>query len=52
MRLAPRLLTPLLTPLLLGAAPPTYRYQIDGARSLVSAKVGFLGIASKTARFP
>ena len=52
MRLAPWLLTPLLTPLLLGTAPPTYRYQIDSARSLVSAKVGFLGIASKTARFP
>lgn len=41
-----------LAPLLLGAAQPTYRYQIDTARSMVSAKVGFMGIASKTARFP
>jgi polyisoprenoid-binding protein YceI len=41
-----------LAPLLLGAAQPTYRYQIDAARSVVSAKVGFMGIASKTARFP
>lgn len=39
-------------PLLLGAASPSYRYQIDAARSEVSAKVGFFGIASKTARFP
>lgn len=41
-----------LVPLLLGAAQPTYRYQIDTSRSVVSAKVGFMGIASKTARFP
>ena len=42
----------LLAPLLIGAAQPSYRYQIDPARSDVSAKVGFFGIASKTARFP
>lgn len=41
-----------LAPLLLGAAQPSYRYQIDTTRSMVSAKVGFMGIASKTARFP
>jgi polyisoprenoid-binding protein YceI len=41
-----------LAPLLLGAAAPSYRYQIDTTRSMVSAKVGFMGIASKTARFP
>lgn len=39
-------------PLLLGATSPSYRYQIDTTRSMVSAKVGFMGIASKTARFP
>ena len=49
---APLLLLTLLAPLLVGAAQPTYRYQIDPARSLVSAKVGFFGIASKTAQFP
>lgn len=52
MRLAPSLLIPLLAPLLIGAAQPSYRYQIDPARSAVSAKVGFFGIASKTAQFP
>ncbi|MFN5779787.1 MAG: YceI family protein [Novosphingobium sp.] len=41
-----------LAPLLLGAAQPSYRYQIDTTRSMVSAQVGFMGIASKTARFP
>ena len=52
MRLAPSLLIPLLAPLLIGAVQPSYRYQIDPARSAVSAKVGFFGIASKTAQFP
>lgn len=52
MRLAPALFVMLLAPLSLGAAQPTYRYQIDPARSMVSAKVGFMGIASKTALFP
>lgn len=52
MRLAPALFAMLLAPLSLGAAQPTYRYQIDPARSMVSAKVGFMGITSKTARFP
>lgn len=45
----------LLTLLLLittGAATPTYRYRLDEARSTVSAKVAFLGFASKSARFP
>jgi polyisoprenoid-binding protein YceI len=35
-----------------GATSPTYRYRIDEAKSTVTAKVGFLGLASKTARFP
>ena len=47
-----RLALCLIAPLLLAAASPSYRYQIDTARSEVSAKVGFFGIASKTARFP
>lgn len=44
----------LLAPRLVGAAQPsaTYRYQVDPGRSVVSARVGFFGIASKTARFP
>lgn len=37
--------------LLIGAAPPQ-RYSIDPARTDVSAKVAFFGLASKTARFP
>ena len=42
----------LVVPLLLGAAPPVQRYQLDGPTSQVSAKVAFFGLASKTARFP
>jgi len=42
----------LVVPLLLGAAPPVQRYQLDGPSSQVSAKVAFFGLASKTARFP
>lgn len=42
----------LAVPLLLGAAPPAQRYQLDGPASQVSAKVAFFGLASKTARFP
>lgn len=34
------------------AASPSYRYQLDAPGSEVSAKVGFLGLSSKTARFP
>lgn len=52
MRLAPGLLIPFAAALLIGAAPPSYRYQLDPAGSDISAKVGFFGIASKTARFP
>lgn len=52
LRLALCLPITLLAPLLTGATQPSYRYQIDPARSEVSAKVGFFGIASKTARFP
>ena len=37
--------------LLIGASAPQ-RYAIDPARSDISAKVAFLGLASKTARFP
>jgi polyisoprenoid-binding protein YceI len=42
-------------PLLLlavGASTPTYHYHLDSAHSTVSAKVAFMGLASKTARFP
>lgn len=42
----------LVVPFLLGAAPTTQRYALDGSSSQVSAKVAFLGLASKTARFP
>lgn len=42
----------LFAPLLLGAAVPTYRYQLDAPRSSVNARVAFMGLASKTARFP
>ncbi|MEQ1499631.1 MAG: YceI family protein [Novosphingobium sp.] len=36
----------------LAAAPPAYRYQLDNAHSTVTAKVSYLGVGSKTARFP
>jgi polyisoprenoid-binding protein YceI len=42
-------LLPLLT---LAAATPSYRYQLDGANSQVSARVSYFGLGSKTARFP
>ena len=38
--------------LAVGASTPTYHYHLDSEHSTVSAKVGFLGLASKTARFP
>ncbi len=38
--------------LLLAASGPVHNYRIDAAQSSVSAKVGFLGLASKTAQFP
>lgn len=41
-----------LAALSLGAAEPTFHYQLDEARSAVGAKVAFLGLASKTAHFP
>ncbi len=47
-----RYLLALLLMITVGAASPTYHYRLDEARSLVSAKVAFLGLASKTARFP
>jgi len=37
---------------LTAAASPTYRYQLDGDRSDVSARVSYLGLGHKTARFP
>lgn len=37
---------------LIGAAPPTYHYQLDGPRSLVTARVSYLALGSKTAQFP
>ena len=37
----------------LAAAPgPSYHYWLDGTHSSVSARVSYLGFASKTARFP
>lgn len=54
-RLRPRLLlAPLATAwlLLAGAAPHTAAYVVDSTASSVSAKVGFLGLGSKTAGFP
>jgi len=50
--LRPALCCLLAAPLLIGATEPSYRYQLDPARSMISAKVGFFGIASKTAHFP
>lgn len=41
-----------LAALCLGAAEPTYHYQLDEPRSDVAAKVAFFGLASKTAHFP
>lgn len=38
--------------LLIGASAPAQRYVLDPAASEVSARVAFLGLASKTARFP
>lgn len=48
------LLTPLAAAwlLLAGAAPHTAAYVVDSTASSVSAKVGFLGLGSKTAGFP
>lgn len=34
------------------AGPPALRYQLDAAQSQVSAKVGIMGLSSRTARFP
>ncbi|WP_349031283.1 YceI family protein [Novosphingobium sp.] len=47
-----RVATAVLLLLATAAAGPAYRYQLDAAGSEVNAKVGFLGLASKTARFP
>jgi polyisoprenoid-binding protein YceI len=42
-----------LAPLLaLAAAPPSYHYQLDAGQSAVTARVGYLGLGSKTVRFP
>lgn len=48
------LLTPLAAAwlLLAGAAPHTAAYVVDSTASSVSARVGFLGLGSKTAGFP
>jgi polyisoprenoid-binding protein YceI len=35
-----------------GAGVPALRYQLDSANSQVTAKVGVIGFASRTARFP
>jgi len=34
------------------SASPVYRYQLDGSASAVSARVSFLGLGHKTAKFP
>ncbi|MBC2660902.1 YceI family protein [Novosphingobium flavum] len=47
----PILLVALALPLL-AAAPASRSYRLDEARSLVTARVAFFGLASKTARFP
>lgn len=36
----------------LAAAPPSFRYQLDGTRSAVTARVSYLALGSKTAIFP
>lgn len=46
-----RVVYSLLPLLALAAASPSYRYQLDGANSRVSARVAYLGFGSKTARF-
>ena len=38
--------------LLLAASPGPIRYMVDTEATSVSAKVAFLGLASKTAQFP
>jgi polyisoprenoid-binding protein YceI len=38
--------------LTVAAAGPVYRYQLDSAGSAVNARVSFLGLGSKTAKFP
>jgi polyisoprenoid-binding protein YceI len=35
-----------------GASAPPLRYQLDSSHSQVAARVGVMGVASKTARFP
>ena len=46
------LLLPLAMVVLCAAAAAPIRYDVDGAATTVSAKVAFLGLASKTAQFP
>jgi polyisoprenoid-binding protein YceI len=46
------MLLPLLAVLAIGNAGAPQRYVLDASSSNVSAKVPFLGLASKTARFP
>ena len=48
----PRIALLPITLLLLAAAPGPIRYVVDTEATSVSAKVAFLGLASKTARFP
>lgn len=38
--------------LALAATGPAYRYRLDGSRSTVNARVSYLGLGSKTVRFP
>jgi polyisoprenoid-binding protein YceI len=48
-----RFVLPLLALLFASAASaPPLRYQLDGPHSQVAARVGVMGLASKTARFP
>lgn len=50
--LVARILIALPLLLAIAAAGPAYRYQLDSGASEVSAKVSYLGLGSKTARFP
>lgn len=47
-----RILLCLLPLLATGATQPVYRYQLDGTRSVIDAKVSVMGLAQKSAQFP
>lgn len=47
-----RILLALVPLLATGAAPPVFRYELDGSRSAIDARVTVLGVAQKSAQFP